>query len=523
MLKKTKMRGEQVTRCERLPAFRAWSLAALMLIPGSCLQVHALTINLTYDSSVPLAYENAVHYAARQLENLISDNITVNIRVVAVPGTSIFGQSNYPLVPSSYDEIRGALVSHATSMNDSTAVANLPMTDPTGGGSFFVSTALAKALGIIGPSTISDGTFTFGSGNNFTLDPSNRAVTGKYDFIGLAEHEITEIMGRGAGLGVDFGDGKPGYIPFDLFRFSAPGVRSLVAGNNNYFSIDNGATNLNNYNFPNGNGSDPQDWASGNNDACNSSVFSGVENDFSAVDATAMDVMGYTLAVAPTFTNGPPPGNATVNAAYNFTYTVTAIPSATFAVVTGSNLPPGLNLSSSGILSGTPIQTGTFSGSVSATNSAGTVTQNFSITVSPASPPISFTEWESLHSMPLGDPTISGPSATPENDGIPNLLKYFYNIDPSRPMNAADRNALPAVSVTTIGSTTYLTLTYRQYAQTEIVPTVQTSLDLKTWGAATNPIFTQLRLDSNTHDPIIQVQVAFTGAKQFIRLNITSH
>jgi hypothetical protein len=32
---------------------------------------------------------------------------------------------------------------------------------------------------------------TIGAGYSFTFDPNNRAVPGKYDFIGIAEHEIS--------------------------------------------------------------------------------------------------------------------------------------------------------------------------------------------------------------------------------------------------------------------------------------------------------------------------------------------
>jgi hypothetical protein len=108
-------------------------------------------------------------------------------------------------------------------------------------------------------------------------------------------------------LGADFGDGKASYLPYDLFRFSASGTRSFTSGQNNYFSINNGVTNLKTYNYPNGNGSDPQDWADGTNDACNAFSNPSVENDFTTVDITAMDVIGYTAAPNPTDTPAMPP------------------------------------------------------------------------------------------------------------------------------------------------------------------------------------------------------------------------
>jgi hypothetical protein len=67
----------------------------------------------------------------------------------------------------------------------------------------------------------------------------------------------------------------------------------MTNGNGIYFSIDNGTTNLKNYNFPNGNGSDAQDWASGTNDSFNAFSNSGVRNPLTLVDLRAMDVIGY--------------------------------------------------------------------------------------------------------------------------------------------------------------------------------------------------------------------------------------
>jgi type VI secretion system secreted protein VgrG len=89
-------------------------------------------------------------------------------------------------------------------------------------------------------------------------------------------------------------------------------------------------------------------------------------------------------ATPPTLTNGPPP-NGSLGVFYSFTYTSTGAP--TFSV-TGGSLPPGLGLSSAGVISGTPTGAGTFSGSVTATNgTAPDATQSFSITISAGPPP----------------------------------------------------------------------------------------------------------------------------------------
>jgi len=226
------------------------------------------------------------------------------------------------------------------------------------------------------------------------------------------------------------------------------------------------------------------------------------------------------VSSTPVFGNGPPPSAATINTAYNFSYQATGLPAPTFTLISG-NLPPGLTLTSGGVLSGMPTTVGTYTGTITASNGVGSpATQNFSITVVTA-----FVQWESLYfnAQQLSDPAISGAAAIPQHDGVPNLLKYLFNINPSVPMSALDRAALPVTGMATNGGNQYLTLTYRQYASERgLTVNVQTSSDLQSWQTVTPDITQQLGLDPNTGDPIIQVEVNTAGApKKFIRLNVT--
>src|SRR6202043_4248121 len=88
----------------------------------------------------------------------------------------------------------------STTADDATVLSaggSLPSADPISTSHvYFVTKAEAKALKIISDDFSNDGTFTFGGGFSYTYDPANRAVPGKIDFIGVAMHEFSEIMGR---------------------------------------------------------------------------------------------------------------------------------------------------------------------------------------------------------------------------------------------------------------------------------------------------------------------------------------
>jgi hypothetical protein len=80
--------------------------------------------------------------------------------------------------------------------------------------------------------------------------------------------------------------------------------------------------------------------------------------------------------------------NGEIGVLYNQTLTATGDTPITWSLQSG-NLPTGLELSTNGVISGTPTSTGTFSFTVKATNNAGSDTKAFTITIiSNAVPPI---------------------------------------------------------------------------------------------------------------------------------------
>jgi len=325
-------------------AVAKWLVLTLLISFGLASPVRALTINVTYDSSVTslanaAQVETAFATAAQTIQNLYTNPITANITVYwgatgPFTGGISLGASQTQLLGSpafAYPDLTNALRTARTTAADSNSVASLPPSDPTGGGPWLVPTAEAKVLGVLGLSPNDpglDGDVGFASDVSYTFDPNNRAVSGEYDFIGVAEHEISEVLGRIYALN----SGISGYVPYDLFRFTSSGVRSLnVSDSGVYFSVNDGVTSLKAFN-PN-NGGDVQDWQSSSPaDAYDAFLGTGQKGLLSSADLTALDILGYNLNFPPLHVKGTNLSNGT------FQITFTNTPGLGFEVLTSTNI-----------------------------------------------------------------------------------------------------------------------------------------------------------------------------------------
>ena len=328
------------------------SAANWLLVLGLCAGVRssqALTLNVTYDSSVTslanaAQVEAAFGTAAQTIQNLFTNSSSVNITVYwgnAWPygGIDLGASDSLAYGPYSYSQLTNALRATRTTLADSNSVASLPSTDPaaSAGAEWYIPRPEVKALGLAGTigttanDTANDGAVGFASDVTYSFDPSNRAVPGEYDFIGVAEHEITEVMGRTTwDLGSTF-------VPYDLFRFTGSGVRSFDPNATGvYFSVDNGVTVLKDFN-PN-NGGDIQDWTSSTPaDSFDAFISSGVEGTLSSADLTGLDVIGYKLNYQPPHITGASLGSG------GFQLKFTSTPGTVYSILATSNAsqPPG--------------------------------------------------------------------------------------------------------------------------------------------------------------------------------------
>jgi lysophospholipase L1-like esterase len=137
----------------------------------------------------------------------------------------------------------------------------------------------------------------------------------------------------------------------------------------------------------------------------------------------------------------------------------------------------------------------------------------------------SFSGWEGQYftAGQLSDPSVTGPNANPGHDGVPNLLKYLYDLDPTATIGTADRAILPSVAITNSGGTDYLTLTFRRNGLAGgLNVLLQTSTDLATWTTVT-PDLIATSLIPGTNDSTVQFGVQMTTATaEYLRLNVTS-
>ena len=267
----------------------------------------ALTINTTYSASVnnlanAAEVKAAFQNSATVYQTLFSNPVTVNIQVgwgelLGSPVTSLGVSGSPGFGTYSYSQMQSMLRATATSASDQAAYASFGATSPIGAGTFTLVPAQAKALGVAGASSAIDGYVGFGSGYAFDFNRADGITAGSYDFMGVALHEISHVLGRVTGLS---STAAANGLAIDLFRYKAPGTTSFAYNEGAYFSIDGGTTNLASFNASGT--ADRESWVTTPGDAYSAYATAGVVNDLSVADKIVMDVLGWNTMAATTTT-----------------------------------------------------------------------------------------------------------------------------------------------------------------------------------------------------------------------------
>jgi hypothetical protein len=269
-----------LTGCLRRVRSLPWGVLALILAVAmlcSGTQARAgLTIIPTFDSSITslpgaAAIEGAINAAITVLEADISNPITVKIDFQNMTGG--LGESTSGVYTLSYFDYYNALKAQLTTPAQLTALASLgpaptssASPNPVNGSNLMeIGAPQGRMLGFNTPGVVAGpGGAIFDTiiGLNLSItSPPNTLNNTTYGLQAVANHELDEALGIG-GLGSFLGSGFNGVGPLDLFRYSAPGVRSFTTdpAASAYFSLDGGKTVLSYFNQTAG--ADYGDWLS---------------------------------------------------------------------------------------------------------------------------------------------------------------------------------------------------------------------------------------------------------------------
>ena len=313
------------------------ALVAAALLAGLPARA-SLTFNLIPEAGTPQFAIEGFSAAARLWSEVLADDITVNIQIgYRSLGAGVIGSTSSAFIERSYPDLRRALETHCTSLDDYTALASLQAGDfyrrlinhtsnnPNGPNSATpyvdtmdrvgLTTANAKALGLLAPGGDVDATIRFNSDLSFAFTHAGTIAAGQFDFVGAAAHELGHALGfysgvddidtlRGAYPGGDFSSNL-----IDLFRFSTlslaegRGVSDYTAdARDKYFSVDGGATALAWFatGVIYGDGRQASHWKDNLGiGLMDPTLTSGERVDISALDLRLFDVLGYTIVPEP--------------------------------------------------------------------------------------------------------------------------------------------------------------------------------------------------------------------------------
>ena len=260
---------------------RSWSSArlaglAVFLTVFAVAGVANAGVNFVCDSSIGSALCAQINGTVDPLYNSTFSN--ANSSIYLTFGNTELGASDQYITSTTYSAYVNALTSETNTGSGVVrleALNSLPASEPLlyRSSPVVLTSSLAAALGLptgfgndasfepcaLGTSGCYNGLITLatpsvlaGEGNSY-YERVGTELSTQFDIFGLIEHETDELLGTSSCVAdVDStakdACGSQDPTAADLYRFSAPGVRSLVTTNPAYFSYDDGTTDVANYN-----------------------------------------------------------------------------------------------------------------------------------------------------------------------------------------------------------------------------------------------------------------------------------
>jgi hypothetical protein len=290
------------------------------VMTGTTVATTGLTIHATFDSSITgnpnaAAIEAMINRAISIYESLFRDPITIQIlfrySTTAPDGTplpaGVAGSSLSATYIGPWSTIINALEADGRTSND--FHANLSLPGSALSPNLIVKSANGRALsfntppdmfanGTVGQGGPYDGIVTLNSAAPFQF--TRPTSVGNLDAQRFTEHEMDEVLGLGSRLGHP----NSNLRPQDLFSWSSPRHRNITSSGTRYFSINDGVTNIVNFNqTPN---RDFGDWLSTSCPQAHPYVQNAVGCAGQSSDVTStspeginLDVIGYDLVNAP--------------------------------------------------------------------------------------------------------------------------------------------------------------------------------------------------------------------------------
>ncbi len=334
---------------------------------------NGLTIIPIFDSTITsdpnaATIEATINAAIAFYRQSFSDSVTVYVTFKEM--TNGLGQSGWYYVTESYSDYRAALVSHATTADDSAALASLPAASANpvnGNSSVNLHLPLARALGFSGADSSSsspDGTVLLNTAimnlSSVQTDPS------KYSMFSTICHELDEVLAFASALdGRTNGHASPTgpVYPQDLFRYDQSGNRSFTTSLSaqSFFSFDgtNDLAQFNQYD-----GGDFGDWYSYDVEPVpevqDAFFYPGV-NPVPEVELRFLDAIGFARVIHVSAAAPQVSGERTSGG--NSIFTLTGTTAAAYAVQSSTNLVKWVSVSTNTIPAG---------GSLLITNAIGT-------------------------------------------------------------------------------------------------------------------------------------------------------